>query len=366
MSWSLSHRLAPRSFCCSGMALLAGSLVLPAWAQVGVTSHFDVPGLHAFVVPPEATVLRVTIKGASGGAGGWDDGPGGDGAGGSIVTATITVQGGETVSLVVGEGGEGALAPPKIALRPRGPFGNGGAGGGSGDSQEAGAVTSPLPGAGGRGGDQGSKGGSPGGGGGGGASSLRVGGAAIVAGGGGGGGANSLVRPWNQKAPNAENAGVLNEQDADCGTMAAGGRGGDGDDDGPADGGGGGGGGGGYLNHAGAGGKAALDRIRHGAPGISGESCTLGAGRYRVTVTESVGFGAPTPPVPDRKVVVQPSGEPGAISILPLAIAVPMPKPTPTPVPALGALGLLLTSAGLAGAGVWSVRRRGRRPGSKP
>ncbi|MEG0919839.1 MAG: hypothetical protein RSD57_10435 [Comamonas sp.] len=342
----------------SSAVALACLLTLPAMAQT--TETFSVPGLHNFKVPPGTGSLQVLVKGAAGGSGGWDDGPGGRGAGGSVVAATIEVFGGETVDIVVGEGGEGALGTPKSKMRSASSaYASGGAGGGDGMSQNPGAVATALPGAGGRGGDAGTKGSSPGAAGGGGASSLKVAGAAIVAGGGGGGGANTLLRidgNWGNEAPAAQNALMLNLQALTCATAQAGTMGLDGNSyvpipnpnpapganpaedvlgntPGNVDGGGGGGGGGGYQGQAGQGGLGAVDRIRFGSPGTSGASCTLDAGGYKISGV-SIAAGNATATVTDgrKRGEAKPSGEDGSVTIT----AIPAPLNTvPMATPAL-------------------------------
>ncbi len=323
-------------------SLLAGA---PAWAQ----TVFSTPGSHTFSVPPGTGSLQVVVKGAAGGSGGWDDAIGGNGVGGSIVIATVAVAGGETVDILVGEGGEGTLGPPKTGMRGRAAFSSGGAGGGDGFSQNAGAVTAPLPGAGGRGGDSGTLGSSPGGAGGGGASALGVAGAVIAAGGGGGGGTNSRIydNAWQIPGAAAVNNLVLNQQDAACIVPAVGGNGVDGA---AVDGAGGSGGGGGYGSHAGAGGAAGRDGNvlgggANGAPGGSGASCTLDAGTYRITGT-SMALGTPTLPA-STKGVPNPSGENGSVTIT----AIPAPPNTaPTASPVLTGTALV----GLAVSGSYS------------
>lgn len=304
-----------------GIAITAA---LPAFAAPQV---FDTPGVHTYSVPAGTGSLQVIIKGAAGGAGGWDDAKGGDGVGGTVVTATIAVRGGETVNLLVGEGGEGALGTPKAS------YGVGAAGGGDGTRQDAGSVTSPLPGSGGRGGNMGTLNISPGGAGGGGASQLVVAGAAITAGGGGGGGSNSRIRgtsgTWNVPGSPAVNNLVLNAQDAQCATAAVGGNG---EDGGNVDGAGGSGGGGSYAGHGGAGGVHGVDRSvdTNGAPGVSGDSCFLDAGSYKITEA-STSLGNPSVAA-NVKGVANPSGENGSISIT--AVPAP-PNNAPSAVPVL-------------------------------
>ena len=128
------------------LRLLLGGLCTWAPLARAAPTEYTVPGTYSYTVPPNTGTLQVVVKAGAGGAGGWADAHGGDGAPGSVVTATIAVQGGENVAVVVAGGGQGALGSPS--------FGTGGAGGGASAS---------LPGAGGKGGNQGSVGGSPGG-----------------------------------------------------------------------------------------------------------------------------------------------------------------------------------------------------------
>lgn len=137
--------------------ILGLSLLFTAVAQTANAQTYLTPGVYTYTVPANTGSLQVVLKGGAGGAGGWDDAHGGDGAGGSVLRANIAVQGGETVDIVVGDGGQGALGNPN--------FGQPGVGGGA---------TAGLPGAGGSGGTKGPAGSSPGGAGGGGASSLSL------------------------------------------------------------------------------------------------------------------------------------------------------------------------------------------------
>ncbi|CAB5694749.1 Uncharacterised protein [Delftia tsuruhatensis] len=325
----------------AGAMVLLGCLVaMPSAAQVaGGTTVFTVPGVTTYVVPPGTVALQVEVRGGGGGAGGWDDARGGDGAGGAIVTAMIAVQGGESVHLVVGAGGIGTVLNP---------FGQGAAGGGAGQ-----------PGAGGAGGDAGSVGSSPGGSGGGGASSLRVNGAMVLAGGGGGGGSNSRIfqnGQWNVPADSAVNALALGIQDAACLQMVDGGSGesaGTG-----VDGSGGGGGGGGYQGQAGQGGISGRDGSRNSGPGTSGGSCTLEAGPHRIS---AVGISEGSKAQADRynKAVQQEAGEDGRISITAIAGIVPGPGQARA-IPVFDGAGWLLATSVLGSLGALLARRRKR------
>ncbi|WP_395023867.1 hypothetical protein [Comamonas odontotermitis] len=324
--YAFSRLSRPRRLRLSMAGMLAAS-AFSAGAQTPAPQVFATPGVHTYAVPAGTGSLQVVVKGAAGGAGGWDDAMGGNGVGGTVVTATIAVQGGETVSLLVGEGGEGALGTPKAS------YGVGAAGGGDGTRQDAGSVTSALPGAGGRGGNQGTLNISPGGAGGGGASQLVVAGAAITAGGGGAGGSNSRIRGtsgnWSVPGSPAVNNLVLNAQDTQCATAAVGGNG---ENGGNVDGAGGSGGGGSYTGHAGAGGVHGVDGSVdvNGAPGGSGDSCVLDAGSYKITGA-STSLGNPSIAA-NVKGVANPSGENGSISITPVPAP---PNNAPSAVPAL-------------------------------
>lgn len=282
------------------LPLLLGGLGALPTCVLAAPTVYSTPGTYSYNVPAGTSALLVEVRGGAGGAGGWDDAHGGDGAGGSIITATIAVQGGETANVVVAGGGQGAQGNAGYGL--------GGAGGGAALS---------LPGAGGKGGNKGTIASSPGGAGGGGASSIAVGGATVLAGGGGGGGSNSRIRgpgnTWNIPGDPAVNNLALVEQDAACGSAQ---NGGDGQDGGAVDGSGGSGGGGGYAGHAGAGGNHGVDATvdQNGQPGTSGGSCTLDAGAYRVS---GVSAAAGNPSVANRtqKGTPEASGEDGSVTI---------------------------------------------------
>ncbi|TDS74430.1 putative secreted protein (IPTL-CTERM system target) [Comamonas sp. JUb58] len=280
-----------------GLSLLVALGLPTVNAQTYLT-----PGVYTYNVPPDTASLQITLKGGAGGAGGWDDAHGGDGAGGSVLEASIAVKGGETVDIVVGDGGQGALGNPNL--------GQGGTGGG---------LAAALPGAGGSGGTKGPAGSSPGGAGGGGASFIKIEGAIALAGGGGGGGSNSVIRgpsnTWNIPADSATNNLILNLQDPNCFTPTNGGMG----ESGPAgvDGSGGSGGGGGYLGFSGVGGAYGVDRTidKNGQPGTSGASCTLDAGDYRITNASVISVGNPSSSNKTTKGTNEASGEAGSVTI---------------------------------------------------
>lgn len=141
-----------------GLAVLGGALALPS---IAFADDFTAPGSYTYTVPANTVALQVIVKGGAGGAGGWDDVHGGEGAGGSQVSTSIAVKGGETVTLVVGGGGGGAID-------------------GASGAVPGGGVSLALPGAGGNGGKPGTAGSSPSGAGGGGASYLQVNGAMVL------------------------------------------------------------------------------------------------------------------------------------------------------------------------------------------
>lgn len=254
--------LFSRGFILSSLSAIAA---MPASAQSSIS--FTEPGIYRYLVPEDAGTLQIAVKGGAGGAGGWDDAHGGDGAGGTNMTATLAVRGGETVELVVGGGGQGALGVPN--------FGQPGVGGG---------VADKLPGAGGSGGKSGPLGSSPGGAGGGGASMFKIGDAVLLAAGGGGGGSNSVVRgpngTWNFPAKSAVNSMIIGIQYHECTSLVDGGAGISAPAD--VDGSGGSGGGGGGHELAGRGGTYGIDRTRdrNGEPGESGASCTWDSPDY--------------------------------------------------------------------------------------
>jgi len=282
--------------------IFALSILVPLGLPTVNAQTYLTPGVYTYNVPPDTASLQITLKGGAGGAGGWDDAHGGDGAGGSILEASIAVKGGETVDIVVGEGGQGALGNPN--------FGQGGSGGG---------LAAALPGAGGSGGTSGPLNSSPGGAGGGGATFIKIENAIALAGGGGGGGSNSRIRgPSNTygiPADSATNNLILNLQDPNCFTPTNGGAG----ESGPAgvDGSGGSGGGGGYLGFTGVGGAYGEDRTidKNGQPGTSGASCTLDAGDYRITDASVSSTGNPSPSNKTTKGTNEATGESGSVTI---------------------------------------------------
>jgi len=164
------------------------SVLMPAHAQtsdsgagsaggapiVGVTCSEFFSSNGTFTVPAGATAIEVVTIGASGGAGSSGNGGsvGGSGGLGSQITATITVSGGQTFAVTVGQAGQDATTNPAGANSGSLQSGNGsgGAGDGSGGTGGTGEGGNTFAGV---------------GGGGGGASSF---GNIIVASGGGGGG----------------------------------------------------------------------------------------------------------------------------------------------------------------------------------
>lgn len=299
----------------TALVALAYACAVPhAMAQANPPTVFSTPGVHTYTVPAGSGSLSVEVQGASGGAGGWDDAIGGAGAGGTIVKATITVAGGETLSILVGEGGKGSVM----------------------DTTPISA--SGLAGAGGAGGKFGTLGGSPTGAGGGGISAITfTNGAALVAAGGGGGGSNSRIAgpsgSWSIPGTAATNGALVQEQAALCGTPANGGNGVDAEaanGGAPVDGAGGSGGGGGFSGHAGAGGNAGRDGRGgvNGEPGGSGDSCTWNSGEIMI----SLGASAVGPATAPKSKGPQDAGVNGSVSIS----AIPAPPNTvPAATPAL-------------------------------
>ncbi|WP_313302895.1 IPTL-CTERM sorting domain-containing protein [Diaphorobacter sp.] len=327
------------------------------YASSANAEDFYTPGLWTYEVPAGTGTLRVMVKGGAGGAGGWDDAHGGDGAGGTVVTATISVRGGEKVEIVVGEGGQGTPgdfmagdAGAHAAGEPK--YGDGGIGGGT---------TQGLPMAGGSGGHMGDKGISPGGAGGGGGSYIKINGAIVLAGGGGGGGSNSVVRgaqdEWRIPADAAQNTLVMNQQDGACLTPE---NGGDGEaPDTGVDGSGGSGGGGSYAGHAGQGGNNGIDRTtaQNGEPGKSGESCTLDAGYHKITVVSlDVGTASHSNTVKKTKVDEE-SGEAGSVTITAIPASADPVTASAAPVPTLGEWSLMALSLLLGAMAALRLRR---------
>ena len=171
----------------AGVAALAvvgaGLAALPeaAWANPSVvTQTFDYTGsAQNFTVPSGISSLTITATGAEGGQGGADaSGPSPTGGYQGVVTGTIPVVAGQTLTIGVGQGGESGAWDTTGSSNPS-DYTNGAAVGG----------TNPLSGyAGGNGGEAGYLGDSGDGGAGGGATVITTNGSSIVAGGAGGSG----------------------------------------------------------------------------------------------------------------------------------------------------------------------------------
>lgn len=122
-------------------------------------SVFDAVGVQTFIVPDKVTKVRVTVVGGGGGGGSavssanYNAAAGGGGAGG-ISKKTITVSPGQSISVTIGAGGNGATqASPTAMSGGSSSFGEfcSATGGGAGNSSSA-LTTSSTSGAGGSGG----------------------------------------------------------------------------------------------------------------------------------------------------------------------------------------------------------------------
>lgn len=312
-----------------------------------------------YTVPANTYQLKVTLKGAGGGAGGADkaDNPatqsaaGGMGIAGSLLVVQFPVNPGDTVTY---EEGAGGLSGQSY----NGTTGSLGGAGGAGQGAGAAGGDAPLA-------NAGNNSGSGGGGGGGGATYVTVNGMYARAGGGGGGGGGS----WNLSAYSVSPA-VAGAVEEACDTGAAGtpgeagtgnrqpnslGRGG----------GGGGGSGGGFaaqpaVTPAKSGWDDARDPIDGAHAGETGGSC------YSTGVTlvnfdpDGGSAGSGNPPsssdASDPKPPADP-GLPGEVIFDPI-VTPPAGGGAATPVPGLSGAGLVLLSGLVAALGLRRKRKR--------
>ena len=194
------------------------SVSLPSHAQTSETESSSGAGITllactasfssdgTLVLPADATEITFSVAGAQGGSGGDETnggpgsslGTGGTGGLGAIVTGTVAVAGGSTLTISVGQmGADGQSSEVSNAVFPGAAtlqLGIGGAGG-AGDS------------VGGQGGSGNNGNRQTGGGGGGGSSAITGGGVTVIAGGGGGGGGANQ----NQDAGDGGNAGAAGD-----------------------------------------------------------------------------------------------------------------------------------------------------------
>jgi hypothetical protein len=220
--------------------------------EAGVTNLGFTDLAQMWTVPVGVTSITVNLRGAQGGRGANDGiGTGGGGGSGGVVTGTLAVTPGETLTVYLGgAGGDGTRAS-----------GSGGGVGGSGSGGTFG---------GGRGGNAGAAGSSGGGGGGGGAAVLMRGTTvlAVAGGAGGGGGAGNGDESgffWTARAGNGGSAYT-------SGYLGSGMAGQNGPDRGGVDGAGGGGGGGGYLGGLAGSLQTNLDRDNGANGGSAGQN----------------------------------------------------------------------------------------------
>ena len=177
----------------------------PAIPLLGCTATFS--GNGTLVLPADVTEITFSVAGAQGGSGGDETnggpgvslGTGGTGGLGAIVTGTVAVAGGSTLTISVGQMGadgqssevSGAVFSGNVSQDQPGDGGAGGAGAANGG--EGGS------------GNNGNR--QTGGGGGGGSSAISGGGVTVIAGGGGGGGGANQ----NQDAGDGGNAGAAGD-----------------------------------------------------------------------------------------------------------------------------------------------------------
>jgi hypothetical protein len=259
----LGGTFAPNSYPLMGNAQIqqavdAGLAFTPGagLTEAGVSNLGFTDLVQMWTVPVGVTSITVNLRGAQGGRGANDGiGTGASGGSGGMVTGTLAVTPGETLTIYLGGAGvDGTLAS--------------GAGGGVGGSGSGGVY------GGGRGGNAGTGGSSGGGGGGGGAAVLMRGTTvlAVAGGAGGGGGAGNGDTSgffWTARA--GDGGGGYTS-----GYLGTGTTGQNGVDRGSPDGAGSGGGGGGYLGGLGGTLKTNLDRDNGGNGGSAGQNFSGG------------------------------------------------------------------------------------------
>jgi hypothetical protein len=364
------------------MGGLAG-LVLSPLALAATVHEYRSPGSYSFTVPSGVTSIQVEVAGAGGGAGVGQTVPdglgyptwmmgirtGGSGGAGGRVQATLAVQPGDIITMVVADSGKGGTYHPFYEPLPG--AGAGGSGSGSG------GTTANA-----RGPDE-NNGREFTGGGGGGASALSVVGTVIRVGGGGGGGGFFSTQGTNSSAESGASGGSSTVSTQDCQTPA---NGSDGtwsawalESQGFFGLGSGGGGGGGYQGQAGQGGvtpglsRDSFFQVEF-APtgGGGGGTCHwVGAGGRTLSSITADGAGgaggiadaAPLTPIELPQLAEAPAAINGAAGWI--VLTVPDPKPpvdpqpiAPTPVPTLGEWGLVALSSLLAMFGLARSRRR--------
>lgn len=271
----------------AGLTFTPGAgLTEAAVANLGFTDL-----VQMWTVPVGVTSITVNLRGAQGGRGANDGiGTGGGGGSGGVVTGTLAVTPGETLTVYLGgAGGDGTRAS-----------GSGGGVGGSGSGGTFG---------GGRGGNAGAAGSSGGGGGGGGAAVLMRGTTvlAVAGGAGGGGGAGNGDESgffWTARAGNGGSAYT-------SGYLGSGTAGQTGTDRGGVDGAGGGGGGGGYLGGLAGSLQTNLDRDNGANGGSAGQnfagglsSVSLAYGSVTGGATVSFSYQQPAVTLTDATVMV--------------------------------------------------------------
>lgn len=192
-AWSVPAIMTAVALPSSAASPLCTTITYSAPVPTAIGESDDAAVTTDFIVPDGVTMLSFQVAGAAGGGGsGIGDNPSGRGGSGALVTGAFAVVPGETLRLIVGQGGfartfTGDLSLTKPALE-------GGKGYGSGGNVELGNATSS----------------SQGGSGGGGSAILRGSSPLVVAGGGGGRGTRVwTVGHWERPggAPNGGDAG---------------------------------------------------------------------------------------------------------------------------------------------------------------
>lgn len=292
-------------------------------------------------VPADVYWVDIQVFSGAGGGGGADSGGlGGSGGSGGLITGTIAVTPGDTISYAVGNGGTGGQSLQYLNSSGTGGGhpGTGGVGAAGGGNGGTNASTNPT--------------GSGGGGGGGGASLLKIGTTFVLAGGGGGGGGGSYNRA--ARAGVSANSLALVESSS-CGTPAPGLV--------PAawtlDGGTGGGGGAGYLGAVGAAGTAGRDSLLAATGGGAGGACFYAPGVNLINGSLTFAVGPTGGTSINAANVYVNSGNAGRIIVTPNTT---LPKPitstiTATPIPTVSEWALMLLSGSLAGFAMLGLRR---------
>jgi len=85
-------------------------------SNTSTTIQFTETGEHSWTAPDTATSVSYLVVGGGGGGGGaYDNSAGGGGGAGLVLTGTMDVTPGETYTVIVGEGGTGAIKPTYVS-----------------------------------------------------------------------------------------------------------------------------------------------------------------------------------------------------------------------------------------------------------